>query len=190
MSILDPSSWSESLLIIELDSPTTFGAATITFFVGSRSSVPLPSVPFQLTVASFACVESDAVGSLKAALSLAVVVTAASKNDTTIVGYTLISSSEGAFVEATNSHYVPVCQSDNSMATIAIQKCKSQYLFAYFNLQTTMRDRASHCCQHNRDQKCNAIYLIRTRALKHVCVWPRADVPRGLYQGTRSRQSA
>jgi hypothetical protein len=43
-------------------------------------------------------------------------------------------------VEATNTSYVPMCQSDNTMATVATQKCKSQYLFAYFNLHTTMRD--------------------------------------------------
>jgi hypothetical protein len=43
-------------------------------------------------------------------------------------------------VEATNTRYVPMCQSDNNMATVATQKCKSQYLFAYFNLHTTMRD--------------------------------------------------
>jgi hypothetical protein len=47
---------------------------------------------------------------------------------------------QGLGVEATNTRYLPMCQSDNTMATVGTQKCKSQYLFAYFNLHTTMRD--------------------------------------------------
>jgi hypothetical protein len=43
-------------------------------------------------------------------------------------------------VRATNSRYAPVCQLDNSTATITDQKYKSQCFFAYFSLQTTMRD--------------------------------------------------
>jgi hypothetical protein len=43
-------------------------------------------------------------------------------------------------VRATNSCYAPVCQLDNSTATITDQKYKSQYFFAYYSLQTTMRD--------------------------------------------------
>ncbi len=44
------------------------------------------------------------------------------------------------------SRYVPVCQSDNSTAMIANQKCKSQYLFAYFSLQTlSLLSFTSHC---------------------------------------------
>jgi hypothetical protein len=35
---------------------------------------------------------------------------------------------------------VMVCQSDNSTAVVMNQKCRSQYLFTYFSLQTTMRD--------------------------------------------------